>query len=125
MEFQKGDILEGTHREFAAAYHYIVYLGQSLDNAFVGVILTKSGSWANNVPLSENFFVREDEFGTSYKVQYKNSHFMQVKLDKPQDWGPYSKVGQITAEGVKFIEEHISGMEPISYQNYEKSLGTT
>lgn len=125
MTFQKGDILQGTNRGRNAAYHYIVYLGQSLNRAFVGVILTTSDKWHNNVPLSEDFFEREDEFGKSHKVQYNNSHFMRVKLDKPADWGPYRKVGQITAAGVEFIENHISGMRPIPYQEYEQALGNT
>lgn len=122
MDFQKGDIVTGTNRHFDAAYHSIVYLGDSLDHEFIGVILTKSRGWSN-IRLPENYISTNDEAGNRYSFQYNNTHFARVVLDKPRVWGPYYKVGQITPEGITFIEGHIQGMAPMTYDEYRAKMG--
>jgi hypothetical protein len=124
MTFQKGDIVRGTDHTKQTAWHPIVYLGDDLNHDFIGVILTKSGRWNNNIPLPSHFIESHGEDGRKHEFQYRNTHLVRLRLIKPSEWAPYFKIGRITPEGIEFIESEIDGMEPLSWAEYEQQQAT-
>ncbi len=106
----KGDILYG--RKNTDAVHPIVYLRRRDENFFIGAMLTKSGNYTNNILMAEKHFKKIDLNGKKYEFRFKNTHFVRAELIKKEEWRPFKKVGELTKEGIKFIESKISNKNP-------------
>jgi hypothetical protein len=65
------------------------------------------GARCGRFPLSRGF-----------AVAYKNTHFVNQIFEKIPAWEPFKKVGQLTPEGVKFIEDKISNAAPLPFDQY-------
>lgn len=109
-EFEKGDILQGAERGRQEAFHLVVYLDGPSD-APRGVMLTSSNRYACNKLLQPGHV----ESGAMATGQY----FVAHRLQKLKEWGPYTKIGRLTVEGVDFIESELSAGS-IEWDEYRK-----
>jgi len=107
----KGEIFFG--RRDSKAKHPIVYLQKHDQNFFVGDMLTKSNNYPNNILMEEKYFKKEDPEGKRYKLSFNNTHLVKAKLMKRKEWKPFKKVGELTDEGIAFVE----------YEIIDKNLG--
>lgn len=102
--FKSGDILKSTHRELRKGYHPIVYISGYSDTEFVGAMLTHHDDPTRNVKMDSTFF--ENKRG------YENTYLVSGKFMKPEEWGPFTKINQLTSDGLNFVIEHITD-EPL------------
>ncbi|WP_310595110.1 hypothetical protein [Flavobacterium sp.] len=118
MDRNIGDVLEANDRTREAGYHYIIfYIGYS-DDEFLAGILTSTNKYHVNILMDESHFINTDENGNDFKVTYKNSKLVPAKLYKPENWGPFEKVGQLSAEGIAFVEDKIGHLEAEFWEEY-------
>lgn len=116
--FNRGDILEATERKITEGYHYIIYYDEERwGENFIGGMITRSNI-NNNVPMSPNHFKLVDENNNKFKITYDNSHLVGAKLKKLDNWGPYNKVGELTSEGIAFIEQTIGNLTAMKFSRY-------
>lgn len=47
----------------------------------------------------------------------------RTNLFKLQDWGPFTKVGELTDRGIKFIEATIDDLHPETWDDYLARTG--
>jgi hypothetical protein len=114
---QKGDILEASNRAQDAGRHYIVFY-EGFDHVnFIGGMVTHMES-ERNIAMSQNHFEKNDEAGNSYKFQFGNTQLVIAKLMKFETWGPFSKVGALSEEGIQFIENIIDGLPQETWEEY-------
>lgn len=121
LDMKKGDILQGTKRSPDTALHFIVYLGTNDDRSFVGCILTHSNKHKDNVLMKKEHFRDTGDDGKRHKIVFDDTHLVSVQLVKPQDWGPYQKVGELTGEGLAFVESLVENQVPIEWEAYIRS----
>ncbi|WP_422104484.1 hypothetical protein [Winogradskyella sp.] len=119
----RGDILEASNRNYDTGLHYIIfYAGKDLRH-FLGVMLTSSNDYEENISMHESYFEKKDLDNRDYKIQYQNSHIVPAKLMKLESWGPFEIVGKLTPEGVGFIESHIDHLDEMLWEEYLTSRG--
>lgn len=106
---QKGDIVYG--RKNSDAVHPIVYLQDKDSDFFIGAMLTKSNKFAGNILMKREHFKVDDANGSKFEFQFKNTHLVKAKLLKRNEWQPFRKIGELTDEGISFIESKIN-IEP-------------
>lgn len=104
MNYNKGDIIQGQHKD---AYHPILFLKEKDCTFFYGIMLTKAGNYDENIPLPEQYIVKE-KGGTKFLFQYNHTNFVNIKLLKKMEWQPFKKIGEVTTEGIKYIEENVT-----------------
>jgi hypothetical protein len=120
VTINKGDIIVGSDRKPTAALHPIVYIEGDLEKDFTGVMLTKSGLYPDNIRMEKEHFKEQDAEGTKFVTQFEDSHFVKVKLMKKIEWGPFTKTGELTEIGIKFIESKLQDLKPIYWEGYLK-----
>ena len=111
--FNKGDIIEATKRGPNEGRHYILVWGdyhEGLD--FEGIMLTHSSKFADNILLEKAHILERQDF------VWDNTHFVNRVFIKLNDWGPFSKVGELTKEGLEFITQTLTHKEPITFDQY-------
>lgn len=114
---QKGNILEASNRAFNAGKHYIVYFEGYDDINFIGGMITHMPS-KKNIKMADSHFKKLDESGTNYKVQFDNTNLVIAKLKKFINWGPFTKVGELTNEGITFVEKTIGHLNEETWEEY-------
>lgn len=102
MDFKKGLIVKSKK-----TLHPIIYWDKKDVDIFYGFILTHSPNYKNNISLKEEHFLNEDSNGEKYPVRYDKSFFCIQKLIKKSEWGPYREVGQLSQQGVNFLESKV------------------
>lgn len=108
MTFNKGDIIRSkiktTNRD--ELFHPAIVWDESVvDGAdFAGIMLTSSGpsNIYDNIPMAL------EHFHVGWTIGYRNSYFVNQLFIKFANWAPFEKVGQLTTEGIEFIESCIS-----------------
>jgi|SRR3989338_2529917 len=115
----KGDILMGSKRDRDAAFHSIVHLEGNLDDDFIGTVLTHSGEYTDNVLMDRKHFKKCDIEGKEYSFFFDNTYLVSRRFSKLKDWGPFKKIGELTKEGVNFVESKMVGKDPILWSEYE------
>lgn len=113
---KKGDILFG--RKNSDAIHPIVYWGKRDKNFFVGIMLTTSPNHTDNVLMAVEHFKKIDSNGNEYELYFNDTYFVNKELIKKDEWKPFRKVGELTEEGIKFIESKISHTNPVLWKDY-------
>lgn len=116
MNFKKGDVIEGNHKD---AYHPILFLQEKDDTFFYGIMLTKAGNYDSNILLPEEYIIKEKD-GVTFPFQFNNTHFVKIKLLKKNEWQPFSKIGEISAEGILFVESNITIDEAKLWEEFKK-----
>jgi hypothetical protein len=118
MDRKIGDILEASNKSKGAGIHYIIFYQGYNDIEFMGGMLTSTELFPQNILMNDNHFVEKDEKGKDFKVTFKNSKLVPAKLYKPENWGPFDKVGQLTELGIAFVEENIGHLEAEFWEEY-------
>lgn len=113
QEFKRGDIIEGTNRESDAALHPIIFWEKNQEDFFVGIFLTKRKK--GNVPLETKHRQFSEEPGC-------HSYFPDRLLIKPEEWGPYVKVGELTECGLEYVKENVSDKEPMYWEEVKTEI---
>ncbi len=114
-DFKAGDILMATHRELKKGRHYIVYLEGNSDRDFIGAMITHHSSELN-VSMGSDHFVDTLEF----PVKYDGSYLVIGRFYKPESWGPFKKVGELTLEGVDFVKSITNHLPKETFKSYYK-----
>ena len=63
-------------------------------------------------------YLQFDKSGIQHKVTYDCSFLVKAKLIKSESWGPFSKVGELTAEGIQFVENTIGELPVQTFDRY-------
>ncbi len=125
---KKGEIYRGEKRfSKGNIYHPIVCLEDVMpwQTYFDACVLThsKGKGGRNNIPMSEEHFLTEDENGRQYKFQYDNTHIVQQVYKKEVFWIKDRCIGRLSKAGLKFVMEHKEQFGPSIW--YKKILGRT
>lgn len=84
-------------------------------------MLTKSCKYIDNILMEEKYFEKDDSDGNKYEFTFTDTHFVRVKLIKRVEWRPFRKIGELTAEGIEFIESKLKDADPIFLDEYSKT----
>ncbi len=116
MDFKKGDIIRGEQTR-----HPFVFINQINNETFSGCMLTHSGPERgyDNIELTEQHFEKRDVNGTNYTFKYDRTFFVRTRLLKEGQWGPFSKVGQLTEQGIRLIDDKLKGFDPVNWHFYK------
>lgn len=121
MNWQKGDILYA--KKASDARHPIIFVEGHDDTYFIGGVLTHFQEISKNIPMKESHFCVSDKNGVKYEVCYDGSYLVKAKLLKRLDWLPFRKVGQLTDEGLSFINTNLKNQDPMVWEDYNSGLG--
>ncbi|MFC4874162.1 hypothetical protein [Negadavirga shengliensis] len=116
MEFKKGEIIRATERKKSKGFHYIAVwedFNEGMD--FPGIMLTSSTAdkYADNIPLDQSHIMEGHDF------KWKATHFVSRVFIKLSDWGPFTKVGELTGLGINFIKENLQDVPPVTFDKYD------
>lgn len=106
-------------------YHYFVFLSKldSDKDSFLGIMLTHSTEkeFSDNHLLKPQHFHTVDEEGKKYEFQYDNTHVVHQLLEKNsfQNTTEQEK-GQLTEEGLNYIESLLKEGKIMPWQEYIK-----
>jgi hypothetical protein len=111
----KGDIIRGRRTN-----HPIIFLRRLNPEQFVGCILThaRSDNYIDNIQLRPEHFLPTDQNGNRYQTRYDNTYFVAIELIKEQDWGPFTKTGQLSQIGIEFVDAQLQALEPLRWTEY-------
>lgn len=79
-------------------------------------MLTTSSNFENNVLLDRS------HINDGFDFKWNNSRFVNRVFRKFASWGPFTKIGEISNEGLIFIENELSSDEPVEFLEYLRSL---
>lgn len=108
---KKGDIVKGSHRGKDKAKHFIVFLDDTNKETFVGGVFTHSNKFKDNILMKTEHF-KPDGF------KFDNTYLVKGRFIKLRNWGPFTKIGEMTEMGLEFIENQTSGLQPRSWDEY-------
>jgi hypothetical protein len=109
-DFKSGDILRATQRERRKGYHPIVYISGYSDTDFVGGMLTHHANDNCNIKMDSTFFEN--------KIGYENTFLVIGKFMKPEEWGPFTKINQLTSNGLSFVIAQTINQPYETFSNY-------
>lgn len=120
---EKGDILKGAKRGRDAAFHFIVFLDGNDSESFVGAVLTHSESkkYGDNTLMLVEHFKKTSEENKPFAFQFDDTHLVKGRFIKLQNWGPFEKIGELTQEGIKFVESETGALGPMLWDEYAKT----
>lgn len=117
--FKKGDIIWPVYRSewLTGLYHAAVVWEDKFSGKgdFIGIVLTKSNKYQTNILMDKSHFY------SGYTFYFKNTHFINHPFLKFGSWGPFKKVGQITDDGLNFIEAHIKEKSAQEFDEWRKN----
>lgn len=123
--YTKGDILLPTDRVnrdnwLNGLYHPTIVWNENYNGNtdFNGIMITHS----NNNEIFDNKLMDESHFEANWEIKFSNTHFVNQIFIKFQTWGDFELVGRLTAEGITFIENNLTNIQPIEFKEYRKSL---
>lgn len=112
----KGEIFYG--KKNSEAFHPIIFLSEIDDDFFLGAMLTSSVSYKDNILMDISHFETHDHSGEEYELQFKNTHLVRAKLLKKREWAPFRKIGELTSEGISFVETYIHTTQEMPWEDY-------
>ena len=116
--YKKGDILEGADRRPQAARHYIIFLEPHHSGDFICAMLTSKDTYSNNILVNTGYIREIADDGTKFKFQFNNTHFVKGRFIKLGSWGPFTKIGELTKEGIDFVDSETKDLEPELWDDY-------
>lgn len=115
-EARPGDILHGKNNRNIPGVrpHFIIYLSPDAHSSeqFLGAMLTSSPNYGN-IALKEEHFEKYNDYGKEWQIYYKSSFISSDLYHKKNDWSPFTKVGQLSKEGLQFVLDNIGFKDPI------------
>jgi hypothetical protein len=100
---KKGEIYYG--RKKSLAIHPIIFLEAKNSDYFIGAMITHANAPNTHVPMKVEHFKKVDENETRFELQYDSkTHLVKAKLLKKNEWEPFRKIGELTNEGIDFVE---------------------
>ncbi len=115
---KKGEIYRG--RKHSDAVHPIIFLSEKDEDFFIGAMLTTSSLYKDNILMSKEHFETHNSIGKEYELQFQESHFVKAKLIKKREWAPFTKIGELSAAGLLFVETNIDSTTEQSWEHYRQ-----
>ncbi|MCX6220499.1 MAG: hypothetical protein NTZ69_05885 [Bacteroidia bacterium] len=112
----KGEIFRSVRK--TEAIHPIIFLNDIDNDFFRGGMLTSSGHFSDNVMMDPRHFKTHNLTGEKYELQFKDTHLVRVSLLKKREWAPFRKVGELTDEGIFFVEKCFETAKLVSWEEY-------
>lgn len=118
-DMKKGDILKGKNniQDDGRFGHPIVFLRQNDTHTFIGAMLTSSGKFGENISMEHKHFNVTDEFTFRTQDTWVVSGGPFIKK---MEWAPFKKVGELSKEGIKFVESHLTRTNPVLFSEHKK-----
>ena len=120
----KGDILlpiNQVNREdwLNGLFHPAIVWDQHYDgnSDFHGIMITHSNNQVFN-----NILMDTSHFELDWQILFSNTHFVNQIFIKFQMWGDFRLVGRLTADGITFIENRLTNIQPIEFRVFRDSL---
>ena len=117
MDHCRGDIIRARFRDRLRGFHFIaVWTDFNEGEDFIGIMLTTTTQdmYPDNVPLDIAHVNQNEEFA----FEWRESHFVNRQFIKFAEWGPFTKIGELTEIGVTFIENNLQDLLPIPFEEY-------
>lgn len=116
----KGDILNGENNFSVKGenIHYIVYLKDLNGSDFIGTSLTHSKFKGQNVKMESS------HIQTGLEFKYDNTYFIPKKFIKIEAYGPFKKVGELTEEGIVFVDSFLNKIDDFEAITWEDFLNS-
>lgn len=125
---KRGYILKGTKNHQVKIEngkpvigHFMVFYDSLNNYDFQGAMITSSDYNGQNALMQVEHFFTENNTGEAFKVTYNNSHMVNAKLHKFHDMGEFILVGMLTEKGITFMEELISNLPSVTWEQYLKN----
>lgn len=116
---QKGDIVWGRALD---KIRPIVFLRDASDELFIGAMLTTSDEYPQNVLMKPEHFKTVDSEGKPCEIKFENTHIVQTELVKRKEWVSFDKGGELTPEGIGFVEGVLKSSNDVLWQDYVKPI---
>ncbi|HLT41765.1 MAG TPA: hypothetical protein VKZ95_03595 [Sphingobacteriaceae bacterium] len=118
--YRKGDILwvakelrNPDQLKHAAVIWQDEYLGTE---DFHGIMLTTAGPEKGY----DNIAMSSEHFEDNHQFKWKNSHFVNQLFVKCRTWGEFFHVGRLTVDGISFIEDNLTNLDPMEFRHYRE-----
>lgn len=115
MTFKKGDIIlpktKVAQNDWLKGLYHAAVVWQDEFNGqddFRGIILTHSAKY------KENILMQKPHFTPNLVFKFERTRFVNQVFVKFGLWGPFEKVGQLTKDGLLFVESNIDRAKPIA-----------
>ena len=103
--------------------HYFVFLYNHRDyDTFIGIMLTRSRQYKGNHPLQKHHIKTHDNQGRRYEFQFDNSMFANQLLIKDSSLPINGPFGEITSEGLQYIERITRDLSEITWEEAKERL---
>lgn len=109
--FSAGDIIQGEKRGKDESFHPIIYLEEIDAVFFKGGMITHASQY-------ENIGLRDEHFSHKIDSYPRPSFFVGNFLIKKQDWGPFTKIAQLSDSGLAFLRSKLDGTSPVLWEDY-------
>ena len=106
---KKGDIFWATDK--SKHQHPIVFLKTLSEGIFSACILSTKET-KGNIKMSENDFLKKDEYGKKYVIVFSNSHLVPNRTFEKSEFWLSSKMpkGRLSESGIELVEKYTSGI---------------
>ena len=105
--------------------HFMIFYKPMDDRDFEGAMITSTDYDNENVAMKQAHFQDKFESGKECKLKYNNSHLVPAKLRKYSVMGPFELVGQLTKEGLQFVDANIGKLKLEDWDEYLDRINTT
>ena len=111
-DFKPGDILQATRRKITEGFHPIVFVSGRSARNFIGAMITHHQDERRNRKMDSL------HFENGYALDYDNSYLVRGRFIKPEEWGPFRKIGQLTPIGLEFVMKEITSQPEETFAKY-------
>ena len=120
VDFKIGEILMGDNNLPIDGNHYIVFYKKIDGIDFQGCMISTSPFHGINIKMDASHFeVVNKETNILWEITYNNSYLVPAKLHKFNEMGAFHKKGQLTQDGIEFIENIIAEKEVKPWEVYK------
>jgi hypothetical protein len=109
--FSTGDIIQGNLRGKNESFHPIIYFKECNEEFFEGGMITHYSGFGNISLLDEHFNKKIND-------DTRPSYFVKNYLFKKHEWGPFYKIGELSPEGLKFVQSQLVNTIPKIWENF-------
>lgn len=110
--YKSGDILQATYRELTKGFHPIIFLYSRSKYDFIGAMITHHSDEIRNIKMEAS------HFESRYEISFDNSYLVKGRFIKPEEWGPFYKIGQLTEIGLEFVKKEVAEQPEETFARY-------